>query len=178
VAQCKAIKASGEQCKNSAIRGGVVCAQAHGGSAPQVRLAAKRRIVTQEATALVASYPVEPIDDPAMALLTVAAEYVALKDELGRRAAELESLAVHDRHGAEQVASVLQAYMHALDSVTDCLVKINRLGLENRRVQIAEADLRRVAAAVREAVHSHEMHLTFEQGELLCRLIGQKIKEL
>ncbi|MCD4527452.1 hypothetical protein [Nocardioides sp. cx-173] len=41
---CSARRTNGEPCKNSAIRGGTVCAR-HGGSAPQVRAAANRRLV-------------------------------------------------------------------------------------------------------------------------------------
>lgn len=43
--QCSATAHStGERCNRSAIRGGNVC-QVHGGSAPQVRAAAKRRLL-------------------------------------------------------------------------------------------------------------------------------------
>jgi hypothetical protein len=41
---CKARRTNGEPCKNSAIRGGTVCAR-HGGSAPQVRAKANRRLI-------------------------------------------------------------------------------------------------------------------------------------
>ncbi|UMG92839.1 hypothetical protein [Nocardioides sp. TF02-7] len=42
--QCSARRTNGEPCRNSAIRGGTVCAR-HGGSAPQVRAKANQRLV-------------------------------------------------------------------------------------------------------------------------------------
>jgi hypothetical protein len=174
--RCKAIKRTGEQCKNNAIRGGTVCAQAHGGSAPQVRLAAKRRIVTQEATALVAQYTPEPMDDPATELLTVANEFLALKTELGRRASELQSLSVTSRDGIEQVASVLQAYQSSLVQVADVLVKINRLGLEHRRVQVAEKDLQVFIEAVKAGVYCSEAHLTWDQSQAVLQVISDQLR--
>lgn len=41
---CSARRTNGEPCKNSAIRGGTVCAR-HGGSAPQVRAKANQRLI-------------------------------------------------------------------------------------------------------------------------------------
>ena len=178
---CHATNRAGNPCGRYAISGGTTC-PTHGGSAPQVRLAAQRRLATQEATAIVAAYPHEPIDDPGTALLTVAAEYVALKDELGRRAAELESLAVKDRHGAEQVAAVLTGYMHALDSVSDVLVKINRLGLENRRVMIAESDYRALVAGLKsgldEACRSLDPPLSHESVRFVQQTIFEHINRI
>lgn len=42
--RCRAVKKSGERCKRYAIRGGRVCPY-HGGSAPQVRAKANRRLL-------------------------------------------------------------------------------------------------------------------------------------
>lgn len=44
--QCTAIKKNGEQCKKKAVTGAVVCAT-HGGSAPQVREAGKKRVMEE-----------------------------------------------------------------------------------------------------------------------------------
>lgn len=41
--RCTAHRKNGDQCKNAAIKGGNVC-RVHGGSAPQVKAAALRRI--------------------------------------------------------------------------------------------------------------------------------------
>ena len=152
--RCKAIKASGEQCKNAPIRGGVVCYQAHGGAAPQVKAAAARRLVLAEATSIVSQYTHVALDDPATELLTVAAEFVALKSELGRRSAELSTLTATDRHGAEQISSILGAYQSSLSQVSDVLVKINRLGLENRRTVVAERDYRALVLAIQKGTYA------------------------
>ncbi len=151
--KCTGTTSAGAPCGNYAIKGGTVCAQRHGGSAPQVRQAAQRRLATQQATALVAQYKHEALDDPATELLTVAAEFVALKSELGRRSAELSTLTATDRHGAEQISAILSSYQSSLVQVSDVLVKINRLGLENRRTVVAERDYRALVLAIQRGTY-------------------------
>jgi hypothetical protein len=50
--QCKAIKKSGQRCKKAAIRGGSVC-PTHGGSAPQVRAKAQKRLLAMVEPSLI-----------------------------------------------------------------------------------------------------------------------------
>jgi hypothetical protein len=176
--RCKVILANGEQCKNAPIKGGVVCFQAHGGRSGQVQLAAKRRLVESDARKALVGTEHEPLADPVTALLTVASEYMALKDELGRRASELESIAVTDRTGAQNVAATLQAYMHSLDAVTDTLVKINRLGLEARRDAAAAATLDRIVEATRMAVWRVDIDLSEHQALAVLDAIGQEFDKL
>jgi hypothetical protein len=178
MARCRAVKGNGEQCKNNAIRGGTVCAQAHGGRAPQVRIAAQRRLATQEAAAVVAKHRHGPIDDPATELLTVASEFLELKTELGRRSAELSTLTATDKHGAQQISAILGAYQASLVQVADVLVKINKLGLEHRRTLVAEQDLANVVAAIRAAVHCSEAHLTYEQAQAVLKALSDELKRL
>lgn len=49
---CKAIKKTGEPCKKYAIKGGLVCTT-HGGSAPQVRAAANKRLLAMVEPSLI-----------------------------------------------------------------------------------------------------------------------------
>ena len=165
-------KATGEQCKKAPIRGANVC-RSHGGAAAQVQLAAKRRLEIQSATALVASYSHEPLSDPVSALLAVGSEIIALKDELARRASELDSLAVTDRNGAQQVAAVLQAYLQSLAQASDTLVKINRLNLEARRVFVQEAQVAACISALRRAVGKN---CDLDQAERVMASFAQEIQ--
>ena len=151
---CSAKKADGTPCRNHAIKGGTVCYQAHGGRAGQVRRAAQKRLASQEASAIVAAYEHEPLESPDLALLTVASEFMALKDELGRRSAELSEITTRDRHQAEQISAILGSYQAALVQLADVLVKINRLGLENRRTLVAESDYRALVKAVQTGTYA------------------------
>ena len=174
---CRATARSGAPCKRFAIAGGTVC-PSHGGSAPQVKAAARKREIVAQAQAVVAQYQHEPIESPDLELLAVAAEFIALKDELGRRSAELTSITSFDRHQAEQISAILASYQQALVQVADVLVKINRLGLEDRRVVVQEADAQKIGRAVRNAVYSHEVGLTWEQGQILLALIQEEFRKL
>jgi hypothetical protein len=75
--------------------GGRVC-RFHGGSSPQARAAAERRLAEQAAESmlapLMASIEVKPITDPLQVLLDVTSEAVALKDFFSERVGELKSL--------------------------------------------------------------------------------------
>jgi len=62
--QCKAKgKTSGKPCTQSAIKGGTVC-RMHGGSAPQVREAAKLRLLAMVDPALAALHEIVADKDP------------------------------------------------------------------------------------------------------------------
>jgi hypothetical protein len=68
VALCSARRTDGTPCGNHPVRGGAVCWK-HGGNARQVRAAANRRLIDEEARNAVVTYGL-PIDiDPADALL-------------------------------------------------------------------------------------------------------------
>lgn len=60
--QCKAHKKTGERCKKAPIKGGVVCNK-HGGSAPQVRRAARDRLLALREPAIKALRDVIKEDD-------------------------------------------------------------------------------------------------------------------
>jgi hypothetical protein len=176
--RCRATARTGEPCKRFAIAGGTVC-PSHGGSAPQVKAAARKREIVAQAQAVVAQYQHEPLAQPDLELLAVASEFVALKTELGRRSAELSTLTATDRHGAEQISAILGAYQQSLVQVADVLVKINRLGLEDRRVQVIEADYRKLVQAVQSGVYAGGARchppLSHDDGRLILVTIREHL---
>jgi hypothetical protein len=173
--RCKAtVRRTGVRCLKRPIRGGTVCGS-HGGSAPQVRNAARRRDVTANAAALVAKQGYAPLDDPVEALLSVAGEMVALKDALANQVAALTEVTVTDRTGAENVAAVLVAYERGLERVAKVLVSMNRLDIQSRRVDIERARLELFADAVKRAVWSDVAGLEYDQG---LRVIDAVVIEL
>jgi hypothetical protein len=176
--RCHATTTAGAPCKRWAIAHGTVC-PAHGGSAPQVKAAARKREIVAQAQAVVATYEHEPLESPDLELLAVASEFLALKSELGRRSAELSTLTATDRHGAEQISAILGAYQASLAQVADVLVKINRLGLENRRVQVVEADYRKLVQGVQSGLYAGAAQcdppLSHENTQLILRTIGEHV---
>src|SRR4051812_34966234 len=85
-------KRTGKPCGKSPIIGGTVCAT-HGGSAPQVRAAATRRLAAakleREAAATLDLVEIQEITDPLGLLLEVLAEIRAFQLFLANRVAEL-----------------------------------------------------------------------------------------
>ena len=84
-------KSTGRRCKNRPIRGGSIC-RIQCGAAPQVRIAAKRRLVEAEATAFLSEYRHEPITSVWQALEDLISEVAAGKNFFAARVSELSSL--------------------------------------------------------------------------------------
>jgi hypothetical protein len=64
----------------------------------------------------------------------------ALKDALGERAAALQEaqITVTDKQGQQALAAVITAYEQSLRGLSDTLVKILKLGLQDRQVRVQE----------------------------------------
>jgi hypothetical protein len=171
------VRSTGRQCRKYPIAGGTVCIK-HGGAAPQVRHAAKRRVVNANAAALVARSGYDPVADPVEALLDTAGEMIALKDALADQVARLQDVTVTDRTGVESVSAVLAAYERGLDRLARTLVAINRLGIMERHVSIEEAKLQMMADAVRRAVYSHTANLDYDTGQRVLEAIVVELQAL
>jgi hypothetical protein len=98
--RCHARTRTGRQCKAKAIEGGFVC-RVHGGSAPQVQLAARRRVLAERV--FMAHLDWQDVHDPSRTGPCSLRE----ADALGRIARAERELAAHDA-GAELLA-VLRA---------------------------------------------------------------------
>lgn len=131
---------TGKPCKNWPVRGATVC-HAHGGRARQVRRKAKERQVEEQAQQAMERYgaKAEPVTDPLSALLLLAGEITQFKDYLGRLVTDLRAESWRYRgEQAEQLRAEVALYERALDRTARVLVDINRLGLEERQVRVAE----------------------------------------
>lgn len=114
--QCKATTRQGNRCKTDAIRGATVC-RMHGGSAPQVKAAAKRRLL-------------EAADPAAAALVKIALDegmdprvrVMAIRDLLDRagimepKQVEVISLDAIDREIARLEAELAENDMEESDA--------------------------------------------------------------
>jgi hypothetical protein len=122
----------------------------HGGRAPQVAAAARRRVVEAQAERQLRAEGYEPSVNPVRELLSLGAEVTALKDVLRARVAELTDAdwVTRSRLGLEDVAAIVRAYERALDRCDRTLVNILRLDLETRQLHIAEREAQLIYQAI------------------------------
>jgi hypothetical protein len=126
---CTASRTDGTPCKKQAIHGGTVC-DTHGGSAPQVRKAANRRLAELRLATAMESIEVELIDNPIEALQEIVSEARAFKRLLAARLA-----AADPDQNSEGGRALLKAYERSLDRVSDMLGVWIRLGLDAQTLQ-------------------------------------------
>lgn len=147
--KCTAHTRAGNPCRQNPVTGMTVC-RMHGGSSPQARKAAGRRLAQAEAHRSIAEVGVTPIGDPLDALAQIAAEAVALKDhfadlvaELGKQMAFVTGKIGVDGEGNLGLEQKLDArvalYERALDRSHKFLADWVRLGFEERKAQLDDA---------------------------------------
>ena len=159
--KCKATaKGTGQRCQAWAMAGAEVC-RVHGGRAPQVKAAAKRRLAEQEAARLAAKV----LDDPnAAPIVDVVTELQALAgrvrnavDVIGARVNTLheqEHLRYTDAKFAEQLRAEATIWAGLLKQFQSLLVDMARLGIEERRVVLSEQQGALLALAVRRVLEA------------------------
>lgn len=146
--RCSARRSNGQPCKNRPLIGATVC-RVHGGSAPQVKAAAARRLAESKARRALDDVGVREVDNPLHELRALTGEVVAWKDALANHVAALEDrYRYSDAKGAEQLRAEVALYERAMDRAAKLLETWARLGLD---AMLAEADLR-VRDAQRDAL--------------------------
>lgn len=142
--QCKATsKRSGERCKRRTAPGATVCAM-HGGKAPQVQRAARRRVAAAQVEAMAAKLVPErgdvgPIGDPVELLAIVAGEVDAWRDRLAQLVNAAE---------AEQVPALLGVYASTTARLESILTALAGHDLAERKVRVEARQTELLAAAV------------------------------
>lgn len=154
--KCKGTaKSTGKPCQLDAMRGSMVCHK-HGGSAPQVRAAAKRRLLNAQVSNQLARLDVTPVSDPLTELGSLAGQVVAFKDQLATLVNQLHGdpvtcvecghettpfgteLRYTDVKGAEQLRSEVALWERALDRCASVLSSMARLKIDERLARITE----------------------------------------
>lgn len=131
---------SGEACRAYAVVGATVCV-AHGGRAPQVRAAARRRVTERRALETLARQGKQPIASIPEELHATAAEIVNFKDFLRDHLGHLRTIARVDKIGREELRASIQAYERALDRTVQRLTDIARLRIDERLAAMADREM-------------------------------------
>ena len=184
--QCKAKATStGERCKVAAIKGGVVC-RTHGGSAPQVRSAANRRLALDEARGMVEAYGQELDVSPEEAIFAMirvtAGNVMLLQDLVSQLKAEVGGEGIASFTGNERV--LFEAKPHVLvvmyNDERDRLVRFSKvaaeIGLSERMVSLAESQGQLIAKIFTAALDDPEWGLSKTAREAGKKTIARHLR--
>ncbi|MER2142164.1 MAG: hypothetical protein ABS888_00105 [Eubacteriales bacterium] len=168
-----------EPCKLDAIPGGVVCRH-HGGSAPQVKEAAARRVATivaeKEAAAAIAHVGLEPVQDPLQALGKLTQSVEVMMESLGRRVNSLDEIDTYDKAGAQRLQVTIELYERAQDRLGKFLDMMIRHGYAERQVTLQEQEALVVSGIIRRVIAG--LGLTPEQQQNAQKLLAKEFRAL
>ncbi len=157
--QCRAHARSGQRCKRFAILGATVCPM-HGGRAPQVKAAAARRRVRENAGRLGLDDS-KPIDDPVGALMELGGEATALVRALKSHVADLERVGtVAGGRWGDQIDPTIAAYLSAIREAERVLSSLARLNLSERLVRLDEQRAELVVRVIEAVLSQHGLDTT------------------
>ena len=179
-------KSTGKPCKAQAIKGAKVC-RVHGGAAPQVQAAARRRIAERDllryAAERMAKDPQtgEP-PDPQQVLEDLIDEERGVLRFWGIVMEEMiaggDSLTTINKHGEQ----VIKPQVGQRNDASLRLARIAKYGLDGnlseRRLQIEEEKAHLVLQATRAALARKALGLPPELQQDIVRSIGQELRQL
>ncbi len=161
--KCTAVsRRTGNPCRSYAVKGTTVCRK-HGGSAPQIKKAAKlnyARCVVQEKVrrevgALAVDVPIESrVTDPLIELQRLTTEAIHFKDVLGKMVNELKDIERITTDGAVQIRAAVQLYGEAMDRTAKFLDMAMKHDIAGKIVQIEAAKVSAISAAISRALAS------------------------
>lgn len=161
--KCTAVsRRTGNPCRSYAVKGTTVCRK-HGGSAPQIKKAAKlnyARYVVQEKVrrevgALAVDVPIESrVTDPLIELQRLTTEAIHFKDVLGKMVNELKDIERITTDGAVQIRAAVQLYGEAMDRTAKFLDMAMKHDIAGKIVQIEAAKVSAISSAISRALAS------------------------
>lgn len=187
--QCTATsKQSGVRCKRRPIRGGTVCAM-HGGKTPAVAAKAEQRLLARQALIAAEAFGLPREVDPHSALLEELHRCAGAVQWLGAIVADLDKDEVvwgKTRHstGGPDAGITHEARPNAFvalwQSERDRLAKVAKtcvdVGIEERRVRLAESAGQQLAAVIRSVLD--QLLLTDEQRSLALQVVPNELRRL
>ncbi|HVC08239.1 MAG TPA: HGGxSTG domain-containing protein [Solirubrobacterales bacterium] len=135
---CGAKTRAGGKCGRQPMSGYHRC-DMHGGKLPQVRRMLARQEVEAKAMRVIEREGIAPVGDPVELLRALAAEAIGLKNFFAARMAALEDIRYATPGAGEQLRAEVSAYERGLDRAERFLADLARLGLDERRVRVTEA---------------------------------------
>lgn len=169
--QCTATsKRSGNRCKRHTAPGATVCAM-HGGSAPQVKAAARRRVAAAQVAQLAAKLvpergDVDPIGDPVGLLSVVAAEVDEWRDRLAKLANTADDA---------QLPALLGVYASTTARLESILTALAGHDLDERKVRLGALQAEMAASALIAALS--ELGLDPNDGHVR-QVLGRQLRSL
>lgn len=161
--KCTAVsRRTGKPCGSYAVKGTVVCRK-HGGSAPQIKKAAKlnyaryvvKEKVRREVGALAVDVPIESrVTDPLIELQRLTTEAIHFKDVLGKMVNELKDIERITTDGNVQIRAAVQLYGEAMDRTAKFLDMAMKHDIAGKIVQIEAAKVSAISAAISRALAS------------------------
>jgi hypothetical protein len=155
--RCTAKSRSGERCKRAAVIGAVIC-HMHGGNAPQVRAAAARRALQEDAARRLGHLMdnATPVEDPVGALMELGGKVQALVAALEQHVADLEHIGtIPGGRWGDQIAPEIGAYLGAIREAERVLSSLARLNLDERRVRLDERRAELVQLVIERVLAQH-----------------------
>lgn len=183
--KCTAVsRRTGNPCGSYAVKGAVVCRK-HGGSAPQIKKAAKlnyarymvKEKVRREVGALAVDVPIESrVTDPLIELQRLTTEAIHFKDILGRMVNELDDIEKYTDEGSVQIRAAVQLYGEAMDRTAKFLDMAMKHDIAGKIVQIEAAKVSAISAAISRAISS--AGLTSEQENAVRNTLSIELHAL
>lgn len=173
--KCKAKRSDGSPCQAWPIKGANVC-RVHGGRAPQVKAAAKRRLALGEAVQELDRLGVPVEVDPSEAMLSMVHEAAGNVAFLRMRVQELEQAGrLTGNHDPDDIVSAIAEEENPRPSIAGRVDPKNWKGEPHVLVSMYDAERERLvkwAKACRDAgVEEHRVALAEKQGELLAEVL-------
>lgn len=158
------------------MKGTNVCL-AHGGAAPQVAAAARRRAVQADAEAVLIRLDVEPLEDPLSQLAQLAGQAKAWMDVMGARVNTLSSLRYEGTGAGEQLRAEVGLFERAMDRLERFCVSMARLNIDERLAEISETQSRVIASFVMAALGRFGIDIQDEEtNRIVMGLFDQAAK--
>jgi ribosomal protein L35AE/L33A len=186
-------KQSGERCKRRPIRGGSVCAM-HGGKTPAVVAKAEQRLQARQALLAAEAFGLPREVDPHSALLEELHRCAGAVQWLGAIVADLQKDEigwgkVKETHGTQlekgtdngvTKAAQVNVFVRLWQEERDRLAKVAKtcvdVGIEERRVRLAESAGQQLAAVIRAVLD--RLELSDGQRSLAVQVVPDELRRL
>jgi ribosomal protein L35AE/L33A len=191
--RCNGTTSAGGRCRKQPVKGATVC-RTHGGSAPQVRAAAEQRLLERQALVAAEAFGLPREVDPHTALLEELHRAAGAVQWLGALVADLERESivwgkVKETHGTQlekgtdngtTKAAAVNVWVRLWTEERDRLAKVAKtcvdVGIEERRVRLAESAGQQLAAVIRSVLD--QLELSDEQRVLALRVVPDELRRL